>query len=1046
MNWKKKILLISICCLCAGSLLAAEVLKNGDFKNGGDGWRLLRQGTGRDKRITTSFEHGRFTLNLPDECIGLNGNVQLLRTLSLDPAKEYRIEYTVTRKTPGAFMISFRSGKMPRVNLGLAKVTELSPGTSKHVVFLSPAPLPDKNNYSELCFQIGGMPGKTEIANISVRENITERPEFGSSYQVFLNDPGTYSRIPSKPSAVLDIPFRAVPGYPHKIDFRKLGVPAGNRRTAVVFTEFNSDRDKLVRCGFSSDWFMNIYLNGESVYSTMEKGNGSNSFSTSDHTVDLPVRKGRNLLAVKVRSGADGWRLIWGLPEKPVTYEAGDTWKPVPTNKLHIKTGSALDLSGMIDAPAGKYGRAKVGKTGLLEFEKQPGKTVRLHGFSSFIPEDVWRDCPDSEFRALADRFAKATRRQGYNLFRMHGLDQWIMLDSKKDAEFSKKFLDRWDYLISAFKKEGIYVQYVVFSFNLYSKGADYQKTFRKRNMHKMRLFMGGEFEMERFRLGATRLLNHVNPYTKLAWKDDPAIVLVEYYNEEYLGMGRYTDAARQFPEDHQFVLSVWNKWLANRYASVPLDRRPEPLRRIGIGKIEIPSPGSPLINDYSIFCWERIKATSAWCDRVIREAGYPGLTTQNCALQLNSAAAGWETLQVTDNHIYYCHPSDWANPGSIVGQKSAVELAAGYFRNLAAGRLAGRPQFVGEFNFCFWNPYQHEAGLVFNAYAAYQNFSGLAIHSHPVLGKGGNYTISNFSSGSNPVLRAAQFLSNMFFLRGDVKPSPHLVTLTVPRSFLETNGNGLKAVSSEQSKLALLSGFSIAFPWAPLPEGTTAGRVPDMAILPSGASGVETHGWYSKVIESRDAKFSLDRTVLEMKKRGILSPDNISTPSKGIFQSDTGEITLRSREKLMKVVTPKTEAVSMTAGNRETLGVLTVRATSSDACIAVTSVDGRPLTQSRRMVLVYSTEMVNTGMSVGGGRARLVKLGRAPILMRTGTLSLALAGRGNPGWKLYALNLVGERTESLPVAYSDSSLRIELDTRKLKDGNTPFFELVLEP
>lgn len=1026
------------------TLSAREMVQNGDFRNGGSHWRVLRQSGNNQENTPVSFTGNRYRSVLPQNLADNNGRLQLMQSMELNPEKEYQVRFIAQRQERGFIFVSYRTSRNPRRNLGLTRTIELPPGESEHSFLFSPGGLPKKGEGSEFCFQIGAAPGETIIRDVSIQELTTFPVRFGSSWNVFFKDPGSYGTVPAgKPDAALTIPFVATSGRRHMIDFVRLGKKTGSA-PAVVFSEIDAPEAGIMRAGFAADWFLEVYLNGRKVYSNMEKGNGSGSFSTGDNVVLLPVRKGRNLLAVKVRSGSDGWKLVWGIPERPVRFVADENWKAINAKKIQIEPGTALDLSAMIDAPAGKFGRAVVGRSGLLEFEMQPGKPVRLHGFTSFLPDEVWRTPTDQEFRRRATRLARAARRQGYNLFRMHGLDQWLMLDSQQDMKISPKFLDRWDYLISEFKKEGIYVQFVVFSFNLYSRASGYQATFQRRNMHKMRFYMGGELEKERFRYGVNTLLNHVNPYTKLAWKDEPAIAIVEYYNEQYLGMGRYAEAARQFPEDHKFVLSVWNRWLKNRYANVPRARWPEPLRKAGDGLVEIPDRKSPLINDYSIFCYERIKETNRWCESVIRAAGYKGLTTENCERQLNSAAAGWETLQVTDNHVYFCHPTNWFQPGSMVSQSSAIGQAGGYFRNLAGGRLAGRPQFVGEFNFCFWNPYQYEAGLVFNAYAAYQNFSSIAIHSHPVLYSGGDLQVQNFSSGSNPILRAAQFLSNMFFLRGDVTPSKKLVALTVPKEFLESDGNGMRAPSGEQTKLALMSGFALAFPWAPTPKGISAGRTPDLAVLPAGAADVEIHGWFTNVSERTvGGTFSLDRTVKEMKKRGILPQNNISVPSKGIFQSDTGELTMRVREKLLKVVTPRTEAVAMLGGKSERLGAVSVLKNSTRGCVGVTSIDALPLPESRRMVIVYATEVVNSGMELGAGRAKLVKGGTGPALLKTGEFTLSIQNRNDGKWKLYALSLVGERVEELPVEYRNGALSVTINTAKLKGANTPFFELV---
>ena len=225
-----------------------------------------------------------------------------------------------------------------------------------------------------------------------------------------------------------------------------------------------------------------------------------------------------------------------------------------------------------------------------------------------------------------------------------------------------------------------------------------------------------------------------------------------------------------------------------------------------------------------------------------------------------------------------------------------------------------------------------------------------------------------------------------------------------------------------------------------------SAGRTPDLAVLPAGAADVEIHGWFTKVSERTvGGNFSLDRTVREMKERGILPKDNISVPSKGIFQSDTGELTMRVREKLLKVVTPRTEAVAMSGGKSERLGAVSVLKNSTRGCLGVTSIDALPLPESRRMVIVYATEVVNSGMELGGGRARLVKPGTGPALLKTGEFALSIRNRNRGTWKFYALSLAGERKEALPVEERNGALFLSVDTAKLRSANTPFFELVLE-
>ncbi len=96
-----------------------------------------------------------------------------------------------------------------------------------------------------------------------------------------------------------------------------LGALAGNftaRDCAVLYNEFNCPRAGVVQVGVAADWWLELFVNGAKVHSTVVDGNGSADCSTLDHVVQFPVKAGRNLLAVKVLSGSKGWRVVCGAP------------------------------------------------------------------------------------------------------------------------------------------------------------------------------------------------------------------------------------------------------------------------------------------------------------------------------------------------------------------------------------------------------------------------------------------------------------------------------------------------------------------------------------------------------------------------------------------------------------------------------------------------------------------------------------------------------------------------------------------------------------
>ena len=59
--------------------------------------------------------------------------------------------------------------------------------------------------------------------------------------------------------------------------------------------------------------------------------------------------------------------------------------------------------------------------------------------------------------------------------------------------------------------------------------------------------------------------LEHINPYTGLAWKDDPTFMGMEFWNE----MDLFTSYSRLSPQAVAFTNSEFVKFLKSKYADV---------------------------------------------------------------------------------------------------------------------------------------------------------------------------------------------------------------------------------------------------------------------------------------------------------------------------------------------------------------------------------------------------------------------------------------------------------------------------------------------
>jgi hypothetical protein len=1003
--------------------LTAEtnLLKNGDFSKGMDSWQggQMSFKTAGNKLIT----------EVPP------GSLPYSRTLAqriplLAGGKNYRLSFRLDCKEKGVFRAVYQIAGAPYTILGLVKNWELKPGTHFLEVIFTALPL-HAGESVQLTFNYSRMSGEVSLSSVHLEELSLPRIPFaiGPKWKVFcgVKAPERFDQVPERMDGVT---AQSVVMRKNGTDLRALNPKAyrpGNS-VAVLYNSFHSPKEGMMRVGFSADWNYDIYFNGQHIVNAA----GTKPFSPDNNVCDLAVRKGENLLVAVVRAGTGGWGFFCGAARDPIVFQEGKIWKRYQLTSPEVKAGSALDLSSQVDAPAGKSGRLIVSKKGELVFENEQNRPVRLLGFNGI--KDIFEAKTNVEFQKLARRFAQAARRQGYRLFRVHSLlDYWLSTGSKEDMAINPVYLDRWDYLISELKKEGIYIHLVVFSFHLYTKAEAW--TFNDRTLHKMMMYLDGKWEMDRFRYAVNTLFNHVNPYTGIAWKDDPVIAWVEYYNEQSLGLGdRLFSLIQKNATARGHLLKYWRDWLEKKYG------KPMPN-----AKLPVTGRDKKADNDFALFWIERAAESARQCEKIIRATGYRGLVSNYTYSQsLGHSAARWETSQVTDVHAYFNHPSNWSNPGSLVQANSSIEAVTGYWRDSNSAKLAGRPFACGEFNHCFWNPYRYEVGLVFGGYSALQGYSALEIHERAVLlNSVRSDKLDCFTVGSSPVLRAAQYLTACLFQRGDVQSSPHRVSLIVPEDFLTRNANADKAVTSSQANLGLLAGYGLVFPGRKSMEGTVVRPESDLSLPVAGGAEIFSHDWFSAVKDSKNGTFSLVKTVAVMKQKGILSPSNISAPDQGIFQSDTEELVLNAPEKKMTVVTPRTEAVCMTAGKRESLKLLEVESSSADGCIALCSADRKPLAESRRIVLLYMTEEANSSMVLAANRATLIELGTTPILARVGILELNIRRTGH--WKLYALGIDGSRREEIPVINTADGLKIHLDTGTLQYGPTPFFELVAE-
>ena len=182
------------------------------------------------------------------------------------------------------------------------------------------------------------IPPKSSVpAQLSVR---WQSPDGGivwpTSWLVFtdLRDPDL-SAWKEAPATIQGIRGRNVEPVNGAINLLRPGELPREKRPGFVFGTVQSDRDQVVRIACTADWWMEVRLNGEIICSTLETGNEGKSLA--ERLLDLPLKKGANLLSLKILGGKGGWSVAMASPsELPALL---DPRKPVDCIDLSLLAG-----------------------------------------------------------------------------------------------------------------------------------------------------------------------------------------------------------------------------------------------------------------------------------------------------------------------------------------------------------------------------------------------------------------------------------------------------------------------------------------------------------------------------------------------------------------------------------------------------------------------------------------------------------------------------------------------------------------------------------
>jgi len=710
--------------------------------------------------------------------------------------------------------------------------------------------------------------------------------------------------------------------------------------------------------------------------------------------------------------------------DEPVVLAPSDEWIETE-GALDIVPGSALDWTdqGLADPPAGKYGRVVVGASGHFEFADRPGRPVRFWGcnlcFSALYPD-----------HDVADRLATRLRMLGYNAVRIHHYESGMQDQSSPSSMPAvADSIDRLDYLIAALKRNGIYV-----TTDLYvSRGVRASEIWPgaegnvQMDEYKM-LVLVSDSAVENLEEFAKVFMGHTNPYTGMPLAQDPVLAHLSIINEG--NAGNFVNSLP--PRTAREWQVAFNRWLLGRYGAR------EKLANAWHGLLretEDPAQGTVAVaggdvraTDRTIFCAELQRklfrtVKSFLHDELACDVPLTDMNSWTDTLANHAVRAEWDYV---DGHFYWDHPAflerSWSLPsrGWSNGESATAAGGAGA-RDRAVLRVLGKPFTVTEFNFTAPNRYRAEGGLLMGAVAALQAWDGVYrfgySHSRDNLSEA--RPLGYFDLASDPLSLASDRAAILLFARGDMRPAPHTAAMRIdPAGPLAGSGTGL-GLEPPLRTLAFVTGVGSEFGNGPA----------DLAF--AATPGVETVG----LSDDPYASGTVGDVVAAMRERGWLAQDNPTDTRGSVLASETGELVLDGPSATLAISTERfAAAFAADAGTTVTAGPLEVTFGESGGAVWVASLDGKPLTESSRLVVAHLTDLQNTGARFDDAKMlTLREWGHVPYLVTKGTARISL--RNAAGLSAWALALDGSRVGEVSVAGDGDTRAFTADTHGPKGG-----------
>jgi len=599
-----------------------------------------------------------------------------------------------------------------------------------------------------------------------------------------------------------------------------------------------------------------------------------------------------------------------------------------------------VDISYLFadECPAGKHGFCQTDGENLRFEDGTLAKFwgVMMNGAACFPTHDK------------AEQVAQRLSQAGVNIIRLHQMDdEWVApnlyrLTAGQRVETTRKLcegsMERLDYFIKCLKEKGIYCAVDMTTYrrfkpgdgvpfaHLLHDGPRYYAMYDPRMIELQKEF-------------CFNFWNHKNPYTGLAYKDDPIFVTCCIINENDTFINHENRRwYHRIPYYDDMFRDMFAKWLKEN-------------------NIDYDAYNCPLFNKDEPTIRFRTELMHRYCDDMyayIRSLGVKiPLSGSNYHTNIGSVKAQ-ENMDFCDAHSYF-YDWRWGAEEKLCAHRQVTGFPTCPMGAPNGNRIHGKPFFMTEWDVPFPNSYRAEGPLFFPAVACLQNWSGMTIHTygyghdmsrHDLLGKiaatstvgGVAYREGIFACWNDPAKFGLFYHGALMFRRGDVSPANKVLGAKVTPEMY-----GGRAATLSQTAM-------------------------------------EVHQVHT-VLDTTDTSDGIE----------LMDPNTkFQHETPGVIVSDNGQLKRDVKKQIGYIDTPKTKSIYGRIGYSSMYGTkgkppladpldgFSVKCYTDFACITVSSISNDDLCDSNNILLTTVGRARNHGAQFDG--EKMVDTGTLPI------------------------------------------------------------------